>query len=330
MKIIFDVRRTGLGNNGGSATIINCANTLCSLGNTVIILDSMKNLHTWTPLEAAHIISKNDKDIPQADAIIATGFKSVEPTVNAPSSAGRKFHYMRGWETWVYSEDDIIKNILNQPTIKIVNGIQLYNTLQNYEISSYMIRPGYDIDKFSNLNIRNRTKYVVIGGLYHSGSKASRKRTNWIYETVTAMKTKYKNIKLWMFGPENDPKNPIIDKYIKSPNMKLKNEIYNTVHIWLAPTMLEGLHMPPAEAMLTECFIVGTNTKLSGMEDYLENNMTGAISDDNLSSFINTVDYYIENSDVRNIIGKQARNKILELGDRKENMKKLVSLLHSF
>jgi len=327
MKILFDLRKTGLGNNGGSLTLINSANTLCEMGHTVIIIDSMKNQYTWGPLNAAHMIITKEEQLPDADAIISTGYKSVGSTVSAPSRCGIKMHWIRGWETWKYSEEDIIKKVLNQPTIKLVNGIELQEKLKKYNVDSYLIRPGYDILDFYPKGIRDQTKYVILGGLYHTGDKANRKRTEWIFTVTRIMKERHKNIKLWMFGPDTEPKEELIDKYFRSPTMAEKNDIYNSIHIWLAPTMLEGLHMPPAEYMLTEGVVLGTEAELSGMKDYLIYHETGCVSKDFVCDFLEKLELVYCSAEQRKQIGINARNKILEIGDRKKNMEILVKLI---
>jgi glycosyltransferase involved in cell wall biosynthesis len=327
MKILFDLRKTGLGNNGGSLTLVNSANTLCEIGHTAIVIDSMKNQYTWGPLNAALKIIKNNEDIPDADAIISTGYKSVGSTVSAPERCGLKMHWIRGWETWKIVEEDIASKILSQPTIKLVNGIELQNKLKSFGFDSYIIRPGYDLKDFYPTEMRDKTKYIIIGGLYHQGDKAFRKRTEWIFTIARVMKERYNNVKLWMFGPDNPPTDPLIDRYFKSPSMKEKNEIYNSVSIWLAPTMLEGLHMPPAEAMLTECFVIGTNTEMSGMKDYLINEETGCVSKNFVCDMLEKVEHYYCHAELRKEIGVKARNKILDIGDRQKNMNELVQLI---
>ena len=89
MKIIFDLRAVGLGNNGGSSTLVKSGNTLVDLGHEVTFVDHMRNMHTWTPLEAKHKIVKRDLSrLPSADIIIATGYKSVAHTIRAPKRCG--------------------------------------------------------------------------------------------------------------------------------------------------------------------------------------------------------------------------------------------------
>ena len=168
MRIIFDLRNVGLGNNGGSSTIVNSANTLHRLGQQVYIIDSFPNKHTWTKLEANHILAKQNVDqIPDADFIIATGYKSVSPTIKAPSRCGIKMHWIRGWETWQMPEDEIVKRVLQAKTIKLVNGIGLQNKLKQYKCKSYIVRPGYDIENYKPLGYRENRDEVILGGLYN-------------------------------------------------------------------------------------------------------------------------------------------------------------------
>ena len=324
MRIIFNLISCGLGDNGGSKTIVNSANTLVELGHKVFVTDSMKNKHTWTPLEANHVIIKNVSDIPLADVAIATGFKTVDSTLLLPRYCGGiRAHWIRAWEHWQMSEEIIYEKVVKASTIKLVNSICLQNKLAKYSVDSHIIRPGYDFDQLFPINIRDNSK-IILGALYREGVHGRRKRTEWIFDSVKKLKTSH-NIELWMLGSENRPNNSLIDKYLQNPPIEIKNNFYNQVHIWLAPTMSEGLHLPPAEAMLTECPVVGTNAELSGMQDYLTHMKTGIVSQNNLKSFTESIDFLIT-SNLRDELGKNARKKILELGDRKENMIKMIKL----
>lgn len=329
MKIIFDLRKTGLGDNGGSSTIIKSANTLVELDHEVYIVDSMPNKHTWTPLKAQHIKPKRDSQIPDADVIIATGYKSVGPTVSAPERCGIKTHWIRAWEHWQMSDGEIIQKVLNQPTIKFVNSICLKDKLAMYNIDSHIVRPGYDLDIIKPLGIRNHDLNPVLGGLFRAGIHGQRKRTEWVLRAASAIKKRFQGVRLFMFGSEPNPGNPVIDQYLRRPDMKQKLNFYNSIHIWLAPTMSEGLHMPPAEAMMTECPVVGTSAPLSGMQDYLTHEKTGIITADDLRSFTDGIMMLVSNKNKRIQYGENARERILEIGDRKKNMSKFVKLIES-
>lgn len=324
MKIIFDLRSTGLGNGGGSSTLVKSGNVLVELGHEIIFIDSGRNQHTWTKLNTEHLIIKNVNKLPEADFIIATGYKSVSKTVKAPVKCGKKVHWIRGFESWVMPEKRIANNIFMAPTIKLVNSQCLQNKLLQYGIKSKIIYPGNDFDDFNNLNLRN-TNEIILGGLYHT--KHETKRSKWILLAARILKEKYNNIKLHMFGTDSNPNIHVIDKYTQSPSLKKKNIFFNKIDIFLSPTKLEGLHIVPQEAMLTGCPIIGTNAELSGMQDYLKNNHNGLISQNNFDSFLKNITVLVENKKFRNKLGANTIKTIKDLGDREYNMKKLIEYL---
>lgn len=328
MRILFDLRSTGLGNNGGSQTIVRSANTLIDLNQEVIFLDSMKNMYTWDKLEAKHIVVKREKDIPNADAVIATGFKSVRNTLNLPKRCGKKFHWIRAWEHWQMSDKEIVEKILNVPTIKLVNSICLQEKLLQYRCSSFIIRPGYDFEDYFPLNLEKKNSNIILGALYREGVHGNRKRTTWNFIVAREIKKLYPSmIKLWMFGSEKKPNSPFLDNYLRSPVKQQKNEFYNMIDIWMAPTMSEGLHLPPAEAMMTGCPVVTTNAPLSGTQDYTIHLETGLVSDNNLESFKDSVNELVQNPVLRKNLSFNCRKKIESLGNRKTNMFNLINLI---
>ena len=335
MDIIFNCLDSGLGNNGGSRTIVRSANTLKKMGHNVCILNPepkrikmgqyRESSYTWDEIDVPVI--HNINDIEKADVIIATAFSSVKSTVKAPDNLGTKFHYMRGWETWKHDEEWIKENVLNQPTLKIVNSICLQDKLKEYNIESELIRPGYDFTELKPLDTRQNIKIITIGGLYSKGDKRKTKRVEWIFEVVRRIK-KDRKVCLVMFGAEGSPSvNDPFDLFKSNPDTKMKNQIYNSVDIWLSPTSNDSLHLPPAEAMMTECCIVGTDTPMNGMKDYLINMNTGLISKNTINDFEKTVRFAINKPSLRKELGKAGREKILCLGTREYNMNILINYL---
>jgi len=324
MKVLFNLFNTGLGNNGGSLTLIRSANTLLDFGVDVKIVDSGRNQHSWSVLFADHIIVKDPSEFPYADVVVATGMKSIESTLDCSSPV--KMHWIRGLETWVYPEDKLIKVLKESQTIKIVNSICLEKKLRSYKIGSYLIRPGYDFEDYYPTNSRSSNK-IILGGIYNEGTKRRTKRVDWIFKCFSALKDRYENIELWMYGSENQPSNNLISYYKKDANEAEKNYIYNNVSIWLCSSCLEGLHIPPAEAGLAEVCVVATEAEMSGTQDYLTHNVTGLVSKDDLTSFIQMVEHAIVDRKLRDKLGKNLRMKLLQLGDRRDNMYKLLELM---
>jgi len=324
MRIIFDLRNVGLGNNGGSLTLIKCGNTLTKLGHEVFFIDSGKNCNTWEKILAEHIIVKRNSNIPDAEAIIATGYRSCAATLSAPERCGKKFHYIRGWEVWQGNENWIRRKVLEVPTIKIVNSIGLQQKLKTYNVSSTVLYPGYDLDKLYPTS--KPRKSVVIGGLYTVGKHEQTKRPHWVIDCFRALKSKYNNIDLHMFGTSRQAP-VLVSHYVANLQEKQKNSFYNSVNIWLSPSILEGLHLPPAEAMMTGCPVVGVDTELCGTKDYLVDNVSGLVSKNTFDDFLAKTELLVENSSLRKKLGEQARRTIEKIGSRESNMKKFVTFV---
>jgi len=330
MRIIFDFRNVGMGNNGGTLTVVKSANTLVEMGHDVFIIDSFRNQHTWNKLNAEHIIPKNNNRIPDADIIIATGYKSVSTTVTAPGRCGLKVHWIRGWETWQLSEKQIVERVLSAPTLKLVNSICLQNKLKQFNFDSTIIRPGYDYEELYPLPKTAawaNKDFVVLGGLYTEGKHVPIKRPGWIFHVADVLNKKYKNVVLTMFGAPKIMKVKSVKFYYSNPSIEEKLKFYNQIDIWLAPTRQEGLHMPPAEAMMTECPVIATNAEMSGTQDYMVHGATGLVSENNLDSFLECTEILYKNSYYRTKAGQEARKQIIRLGSRKENMRKFVNLI---
>lgn len=182
MRILFNLVNTGLGNNGGSLTIIKSANVLTDLGHEVILVDTIQNMNTWQPLRCEHMIIESPSEIPDGDVIISTGMKTLESTNE--SKIENKFHWIRGWETWVYPEETLVKMFQDSPTVKLVNSICLQRKLANYGMGSYIVRPGYDFDMLHPSPRKESYGYTKFGGLYNTGKKRKGKRTEWIPQTI--------------------------------------------------------------------------------------------------------------------------------------------------
>jgi glycosyltransferase involved in cell wall biosynthesis len=324
MRISFNLINTGLNNNGGSLTLIESDNILQELGCDVTIVDGGKNLNMWNPIKCKHLIIKDLKDFPISDIVIATGMGSLKSTDELNIS--KKYHWIRGFEKWVTPEENIIKSMKNSKTKKIVNSICLKRKLEKHGIQSEIIRPGHNFNDFKPLGLREKNQKVTIGGLFNQGTKRAQKRTEWIFDCYNFLKNKY-DLSLIMFGADGIPNVDDNSIFIKNPEPNVKEKLYNMIDIWLSPSQLEGLHIAPQEAMLTECCVVGNNSEMSGTEDYLIDHETGLVSENNFKSFLSNVEILVKHKVLRTELGKKGREKILSLGNREENMKRMIELL---
>ena len=323
MKINFQLQGINLANNGGSATIIASANTLSSMGEEVFLIMNEPSQFSWFPLLGPKEIITSGKDYPDADVHIATGAKSVIPVLDAPIESGKKFWWIRAHEKWVMPEENLYQLYRNIDISLLVNSIHLQKFLKGYiERDSVIMYPGQDLDKFYPTIKRTwEKKEWVLGGLYNT---KQRKRFQWIQEIYTQLRNRKIPVKLKLFGTEKLDKKDHCDEYLYQPTKDELREFYNGIDFWIAPTLSEGLHIPPQEAALCGSIVIGALGELTGMDDYLIHNVTG-MKFLYYTDAINLILGLIKDKEKMKLLSVNGRNKIISLGNRVDNMQRMIN-----
>jgi len=248
MRIIFDLYGVGLGNNGGSRTLVRCGETLATLGHCVIMFGP--NKYSWHKPHGIKFVTSGD--MPNADVIIATGYRSVPSVVH--SSISRKFYFIRGFETWVTSRKNLIKSYKSLQCI--VNSSWLSLFLKKHDIPCHLVYPGLDFDWFFD---EKMPREPILGALFHNRHKTKRH-----CDAISVSKeTGYKLI--------------MLNKTISHASPSDTRSFYNNVMVWISPSELEGFHNPPAESVLCGCALVATDHKRGGVNDYAIDGETALI-----------------------------------------------------
>ena len=307
MKIVFNSLNSGLGNNGGSQTIIKCVETIEQLGHQCNIVATVDNF-TW--FDHKPVISYIPLD---TDIIVATACTTVENTLS--SRIEKKAWYIRGHESWACNEDRLGK-YYNAGLFNIVNSKNLKQKLASYGADSIVIYQGLDFNLWKDGELRSNNK-IRIGCLYN---KKSTKRWIDFIELARILGTeKYEYI-----GIGNNVRNDPFLTYFKSnASIKELNDIYSSCHIWFAPTELEGLHNIPMEAALCGCLIVCNDSTLNGMGfDYAFNDNTAMVYEarniEHAADLIKHPNWAV--------IERMNNHLINNIGSREKNMKKLIEL----
>ena len=144
MRIVFDLYDTGLGNNGGSRTLLLCAEAMVSLGHEVMVYSNVGSRYTWHKPKGVKIITGNH--MPPSDLAISSTPKTVDHTVMC--AAKKKVYYIRGYEVFWCS-----KKLVHDGYKKlkcIVNSEWLQRKLRSLGVNSDVVYPGLDYDIFYN------------------------------------------------------------------------------------------------------------------------------------------------------------------------------------
>ena len=250
MKICFNMSGVGLANNGGSRTLIRCAETLTNLGYDAFFW-SGKSRYTWHDAKIKLVSSKTP---PKCDVLIATGANSYESTA---SFSGLRAAYVRGLELWKAKESRLLE-LFRKMDVVFVNSEWQKCYLEGHNIASILQYPGID-DWFFVKNPDELPNRVGIGALCNTRHKTKKSKD------IDALINSYGL--------------PIhqLNKDIKRPTREQLNNWYNRLGIWFSPSELEGLHNPPYEAILAGCVVVATNAVRGGTSDYVIHDKTGLV-----------------------------------------------------
>lgn len=307
MKLAFNCLNSGLGNNGGSRTIIKCAEVLEQLGHRCDIIATVDNF-TW--FDHKPVMPYIAKDL---DAIIATACTTVDVVVKVDLPG--KAWYIRAHEDWAMNEIDLIRRY-NSGLLNIVNARGLQEKLKSYGADSVVVYQGLDFDWWENRELRPKNK-IRIGALH---TKQSRKRWKDFVKLAEILGTQdYEYVGIGSATPEEN----FLTDFKLNANVDELNNVYSSCHIWFAPTESEGLHNVPMEAALCGCLVVCSDHPLNGMVlDYAFEN-TAMIYDfgdiKQAAELIRDPDWsLVEN--MQDVIRT-------EIGTRKQNMKKMVEYL---
>ena len=305
MNIAFNLLNCGLGNNGGSQTIIRMADELYMLGHSVKILLNQPNKFTWFDIPN-DLISYEGDVTPEFDVMIATGCSTVESTIKynkLPMS--RKFYWIRAIETWAQTLEELIHGYSSGLGLIVNSEWQRRFIWKHTNLVPNLVYSGLPLRMISD-KIYGMSKYkmfsdecdkVIVGAL---ASKKSRKRFSDVIDIAYKLTHEGLLDELVLIGNEDFEKIKSIFgftnlsglniRYLKQPHMDDKLKAMLNCDVWLSTTVNEGLHIPPLEAALCGCFLVSRDKEESGLSDY---------SIDNYTSF-----NYLSNNDAAIKIGK--------------------------
>ena len=188
--------------------------------------------------------------------VIANHWNTVEDVYKLPRRCGIKYHYIRD----IDKDKHVFKasaNTFNLPLKKIVVASWISRYLKkNYKIKvDAVITNGTDIEPFVLKN--KKPKEISIGMCC---GNLSVKGTKYGLEGISKAISKLGEIKVILFGFKK-PNDKIDFKYewVQAPVGERLREVYRKIHIFISPSLQEGFHNPPREAMAAQCSVIATN-----------------------------------------------------------------------
>ncbi len=311
MKIVFNCLNSGLANNGGSRTVIRCAQTLEKLGHRCDIVATVDSFN-WFEHKAPVPFIPWDTDV-----VVATACTTVETTLQ--SNVKKKAWYIRGHETWMWDEA-VLAKLYNNELFKITNSNGLKRKIESLGGSAVVVPQGVDLDLWYDEAVAS-TRVFRIGCLHQ---KKKTKRWEDFVKLAEILGTDgYEYVG---FG-DTMRDDSFLTSFLCEPTVEELRNLYSTCHVWFAPTELEGLHNVPMEAAMCGCLIVCSASPMNGMMyDYAFDGQTAIVypqrdieyAADAIKRCDWAMEYMIPN--MQSFLRTQ-------MGSREHNMEKFVDIL---
>ena len=310
MRIVFNGLQSGIGNNGGSKTILLSAEVIRNLGHICEVATRVDNF-TW--FKHKNPISYLPQDF---DAIINISIVDYEITKN--STIQKKYAWWRGHEFWNADESYLKHCYIDSEVTNFVNSKGMQHLLHNFGASSHVVYQGFDLEYWIDINNRCSNK-IRIGCLYNP--KPSKRWKDFVSLAKTLGNENYEYVS---FGSSIPPDTSFLSKFVLNANVSELVDLYNSCHIFFCPSVSEGLHNVPAESALCGCLLVCNDDQNNGMVlDYAFNNKTAMVY---RSGDVKMAAELIRQPNW-DLVPKMKEYIRKNIGSRKDNMKKLIDLI---
>jgi len=310
MYVIFNGINSGLGNNGGSRTMLLSQKALEESGHTCDVVASVDNFKWFKHKSVVNYIP-ND-----ADAII--NIAAVDYNTTKQSNIGIKAAWWRGHEIWSNSVEYLKYCYTDNSVNNFVNSKGLQKLFESYGAESKVVYQGVDFECWEDLNLRHNTNKIRIGCLYNK--KPTKKWDSFVKLSSILGTDDYEYIGIG----DTFRDDPFLTEFKANATSEELKNIYSSCHIFFLPTVLEGLHNIGIEASLCGCLLVGNNNPNNGMvNDYLFDNKTGMVyEDDNIDMAAELI-----RNPKWELVTEMQRYIKDNIGTRQENMSRFVSYL---
>jgi glycosyltransferase involved in cell wall biosynthesis len=232
-------------------------------------------------ISVPHLVMKTarpirDDDVPDADIVLATFWKTAHWVAALSPRKGAKAFLLQGYETSPGNEDPAIDNAWRLPLSKIVISKWMVKFAQDRfgDSNVHLVLNSVDTSQFFAAP-RGKQQVPTVGILY---STLHLKGVDVALAALKQVRKKLNNLRIVSFGAwPVSPQLPLPDwsEFQLRPAQDAIRRIYAKCDVWLCASRREGFHLPPLEAMACRCPVVSTS--VGGPIDIIEDGHNGYI-----------------------------------------------------
>ena len=200
-----------------------------------------------------------DKDVPDADVVIATWWETDEWVAKLSTSKGAKAYFIQHHEVFDYLPRDRVEATWMLPLHKILLSQWLVDIAETkYGDSKVsLVRPSVDTKQFYAC-ARNKQSVPTVGIMY---STIYWKGTDIALKAFSIAAEKIPNLRLVAFGtgaPSSELPLPANSEYVIQPDQDKIKDYYSKCDAWLMASRSEGFGLPIIEAMACRTPVIST------------------------------------------------------------------------
>jgi glycosyltransferase involved in cell wall biosynthesis len=239
-------------------------------------IDNSYNPDSWFKLhpevKSLWVRKIDNKNIPDADILIATAWRTAACSEILDQSKGKKYYFIQHYETW-NGEAEEVNRTWKMPFKKIVIAEWLKDIAGSMGEEAFYVPNAFDFSEFG-LDVkpedRNGKRVMMLyNELEFKGS---------IYGLTAFKKLKkiFDDLEVVLFGVPKRPDDlPEWIEYHQTPGRKLLRKLYNASAIFISPSLAEGFPLPPAEAMM--CGSALACSDIGGHREYAIDDQTALL-----------------------------------------------------
>ena len=236
------------------------------------------NAYDWfcfePQVDRIFVSSLDERNIPDADVIVATSFETSKYMMRYGVSKGRKLYYVQGIETWSASISKVVDS-WKYPCRKLVISSEIIDTMNKFCVEDIVYLPN-PID-LSVYHCNEKNIFQMENCLIMMCSSDTNKDTSTGISVIYKVIERHPRLKVKAFGVCKRPKElPEACEYYCNPKQDtLIHEIYGKGTIFLCTSVYEGWGLPPMEAMACGCAVVTTDC--GGIRNFCDEGVNASI-----------------------------------------------------
>lgn len=202
-----------------------------------------------------------DRDVPDADVVIATWWETAEWVSALDVSKGKKIYFIQGHEVFDFLPQARCRATYRLPLHKIVIAQWLANLMRDeYGDSDVDLIPNsVDHQQFFAIP-RGKQERPTVGFLYH---EAALKGVDIALMALARLREQYPDLRAICFGSHAPKSQAVLADFIEfecAPAQNRIRDIYAQCDVWLTASRSEGFNLPAMEAMACRTPVVATDT----------------------------------------------------------------------